>query len=1350
MASNFDYSAYANTAQDNNKVGTIESMLSGVASGLIAIPKGFFSLGASLLDLGVNSGKAAAVEKWFDDLTEFDEKAEATAAGKITEALVNIGIPGGIAFKSASGLAKTAMLAGKNKKYVKLSNKNLINAADEALELTAKGKGRQFIAGAIGGGIAEGVFVGDAEKIGTFGDLLGGPTKIDRSDTDPDATREILNRIKFGTEGALFTGILSGAGTVIKKITNRNKGLDTANSQLDRWIDNVVSKFRARSGTTQEYFDIQRQSIGVQAADANVARNLSRELDVDVDKLFPPMRTVFNKQSAADRTKFLGEVNEALISGTPTLTREGQKRVLNAEGKELFKASAKTPEAEELIIQQMKEADLNKYTEVIDSNRMIAQFGDMDPAAVQAIRDKIKKFAPNAEKAAELEKSILGGLSVMRSKWSNLFTKLGGVIDPEDLVKFKDVFGKKFKNYLGNTYDIFQDKSILPWLRYKPAAEAIENAKTLFKSSAKEAGKDITDLEAEQIVNNVLKTARMPKGLRMDKESDAIFNVPEFFVNRTTLDDAVKRSGENILSVSDLSIADRRIFDDLFGKQKNPMQTMIGGMAKLSLITRRNLFYDDLIKKNDEVVANWSAAADKTTVPQPMFARSEAEARQFFGDASYRKIQPIDPEQSLNVNIRSQSSNPFGDVGTPFYARDGIADAMEQVSINSNKKGTIARLYESLVLYPKATSQIAKTILSPVTHLRNFVSAGAFAAANGILPAADLGAIKQAYQALQTPLKGTRQQNELYQELLELGVVNSNVRLGDLSRLLKDVNFGETMTSDKGMRLLLKPLSKLKSVSQDLYTAEDDFWKIYSWAIEKSRLEKAYEKVGLVRGQSFKRNGVDVRLDENFFKQEAADIVRNNIPNYDYVSDFVKGLRKLPIGNFVSFPAEIARTGTNIVRRALREINESVTLADGTVVKPMQSIGYTRLFGFTTTVAAVPVATTAAFQALYDVTDEEREAIRRFAAQWSKNSTLLPIKQEDGSFKYIDFSHANAYDTLIRPLQSIVNAVQDGRTDEDGMMDDFAKGLFTAMSEFGQPFISESIWTEAALDIIARGGRTREGFQVYSPEDTAGDRNSKIMAHLVRAQMPFSFDQLKRLDRSLKENRVFTKSKFDEYGQDFEFGDEFGGLFGFRAVNVNPERAMNFKVADFQKGVRDSRSLFTRVALKGGPVEPREVVDAYINANRALFGVKKNLKQDMDAARLLNISESGFYGSLDRISSREVNALEENIFRPYTVSTEVQRAFVENAEQIGVANPFDAAADAISELQSQMSDLSLTLAEFPAFANPLQPIMQDTPLGPQTLNLPSIDANAVSAQVQGNNFSNLTTQQKLDLLFGGN
>jgi hypothetical protein len=1302
MASIFD----VGDTDSNNKVGTIESMLSGVASGLIGIPKGFFSLGASIMDLGINSGKAAQVEAWFDDLTEFDEKAEATAAGKITKLLVNIGVPGGVAFKSASGLAKTAMLKGQNKTLFRVAEPSLVKAADKALELTAKGKGRAFMAGALGGGIAEGVFIGDVDKAGTFGDLLGGPTEINRSDTSPDATREILNRVKFGTEGALFTGVLGGVGKVIGKITNRNKNLDIANSKIDRWIDKTMANFRSRSGKTAEQFAIERESIGLRAADANVARNLSRELDMDIDKLFPPMRTVMNKVSAKERKVFLEEVNDAMLSGRAEFDAKG-----------------------------------------------VAQFGEMDAALIQKVRDKIKKLAPNAEKAVEIEKSIVGGLSIMRSKWAGLFEELGGTLGPDDLKEFQALFGGKFKNYLGSTYDFMQEKSIIPWLRYKPAAEAVENAKTLFKDSFATAnpGKIMSDMEAESIVEGVLNTARIPKGLRFDKPSDAIFDIPSFFVNRTALTDATKRT-RPMISIGELeSKADRKVLNELLGKHSNPMQTMIGGMAKLSMITRRNVFYNDMMKKSDEMATLWRAADDKLNTPEPMFARSEEEARLFFKD-DFRKIEPIDQAQTLTVGNSARASNPFGDAMKPFYARPGVAEALEQTSLTTQKTSFLTQVYNSLILYPKATSQIAKTILSPVTHLRNFVSAGAFAAANGIIPAADLPAIKQAYQALQTPLKGTNMQNDLYQKLLKLGVVNSNVRLGDLSRLLKDVNFGETMTSENGMRLLLKPLSKLKSVSQDLYTAEDDFWKIYSWAVEKSRLAKAYEKAGINKSSFFNRNGKEVRLTDDFLDEEAADIIRNNIPNYDYVSDFVKGTRKLPLGNFVSFPAEIARTGVNIVRRALREINETIDITDGAgniikTVTPLKGIGYTRLFGFTTTVAAIPVATTAAFQALYDVTDEEREAIRRFAAQWSKNSTLLPIKDENGNFKYIDFSHANAYDTLLRPLQTVVNSVQEGNKDNDGMMDDFAKGVLTSMSEFAQPFISESIWTEAVSDILMRGGRTREGFQVYNDQDNDGDKTSKIMAHLVKAQMPFSLDQLKRLDRSIKQVDVITKGKFDEYGQEFEFGNEFGGLFGFRAIEVKPERTMNFKVADFQKGIRDSRSLFTRAVLKGGPIEPREIVDAYINSNRAMFDVKKKLKGDMDAARLLGISEEAFYDSLDRVSAREISTIDENMFTPYKISVEVANAIAENAAQIGASDPFEQASSAIESIQEQMSSINLGLPEFPFFENPLMPIMQDTPTTPTSLNLPNINAEAVSAQVQGGNFSGLSNKQKFDILF---
>ena len=52
------------------------------------------------------------------------------------------------------------------------------------------------------GGAAGEAFVADIEKIGTFGDLFGGPTKVDR-EQDPtkrgDALRKLLNRVRFSS-----------------------------------------------------------------------------------------------------------------------------------------------------------------------------------------------------------------------------------------------------------------------------------------------------------------------------------------------------------------------------------------------------------------------------------------------------------------------------------------------------------------------------------------------------------------------------------------------------------------------------------------------------------------------------------------------------------------------------------------------------------------------------------------------------------------------------------------------------------------------------------------------------------------------------------------------------------------------------------------------------------------------------------------------------------------------------------------------------------------------------------------------------------------------------------------------
>ena len=58
-------------AEKDNDTSTIVSVLAGLGSGLFKIPEGFVSLGATLMDLGADTNKAAEVEKFFAKTLQF-------------------------------------------------------------------------------------------------------------------------------------------------------------------------------------------------------------------------------------------------------------------------------------------------------------------------------------------------------------------------------------------------------------------------------------------------------------------------------------------------------------------------------------------------------------------------------------------------------------------------------------------------------------------------------------------------------------------------------------------------------------------------------------------------------------------------------------------------------------------------------------------------------------------------------------------------------------------------------------------------------------------------------------------------------------------------------------------------------------------------------------------------------------------------------------------------------------------------------------------------------------------------------------------------------------------------------
>ena len=1277
-----------------NKISQFESILAGLGSGLIQIPKGLFSLGASLMDLGAGTNKAAQVEKYWDDLTEWDEKAQATTAGKIAEILVNIGVPGGVGFKIGTSMAKTALRSKKLGKYFTMtdeSGKVLMESASKLARLNQKGRVAKFAAGAITGGVAEGIFIGDVEKAGTFGELIGGPTRLHENKGDNyDPARALVNRVKFGTEGAVFTGLIGGLGKTLKLLSGRTEMLRYADNAMDKTIFKMLSKLKKEGRMTPEFFEAQRKTIGQKYGDINVAQTITRNLNKKIDALFPWFQRTGVRATKGQRKELLELLNDSLISGAPKVLDNG-------------------------VVQFGEKVTRQVMDPLTKTLKNVKVTGGIN----KSFKTKVNKFLTKnniAHKDTQVT-GIFDQLEAMRAEWADMFTQLGRGIKAGEkagikemkgaFTEYKTLFGKKFKNYLGATYEVFSNRSIIPMMNKAIPTQVMDKAIKVFRTSAAANKTPITYQEAKTLVNNIAATAKAPKNF----DTDALVKLPDFFTGKSL----AQRAGSKEFDISFLKGDKRKIVEEILGKTKNPVETILAQTGAISAITRRNILLNGLmVNSNAALKAIRSGNLEK----RPLLFNNMEEV----AEVALKKGDSFDESMYRQIEINSVEAG-VGNPAAGKYALKEVADAIEAASGKPQSTWADNSIYRNLVLLPKATSQMAKTILSPVTHARNFVSAGAFSVANGLAPGIGITPrmARTAWRNLQVAAPGTRVEAEFYQKLARLGVVNTNVRLGDLRGLLKDIDFGSVVSADRGLRGLLKPLSKIKNWTQDAYTAEDDFWKIATFLGERSRYAAAFKRAG--------KKITDDQLDEM-----AANIVRNNVPNYDYVSQSIKALRRWPVGNFVSFPAEILRTSTNILKTALSEIKNPM----------LRRIGMQRLTGMAFTMAAVPYGATKLGQVLYDVSEEQLAAIRRFVAPWSKNSTIIPIKDKDGNWKYIDFSHANAYDVLLKPWQAAINEVADGQLNDEAIMNNFLLGSLKGFGDIAQPFVSESIWTEALQDvlpILGRGGQTAEGYEVWNEEDSKGAIAQKAFMHLLKAQMPGSLKQLGRIDYAITgfDTPLQTGDlggpfkwgkigKYDENGRSYEILDEGLGIIGMRAVKLDIKNALNFKQAAFASGERNSKKIFNKVALKKGPIDPVDLVDAYIAANKALWKVQKTMGDDLKGAQELGMSNKDIAIATKRLGKKPFNRLISGTFEPYQVSKNIVNSMALNAREIGLDNPYHEVRSAINSILRQLVKLNLQPgSEFPQLINPLRAVGSKDQVS-ITPNIP-VETSEVSEEV---------------------
>jgi hypothetical protein len=1267
-----------NPAEKDSEVSWYKALGAGLLSGAIKVPEGIVSLGAELIDLGADSDLAGDVEEFFDKINPFEEVAEERLIGKLTESIIQIGVPGGIGFKVANKAARSltskALKAKRSDAYAQFGktgktpdSDKLQTSLKKVRDLNKKSKYPRYSV-AVGGGAVGEMFVVDNDEIGTFGDMFEGPTELDRSESygREDATRKLMNRLRFGTESLFITPAVYGVGKTAKLLAQRGKELAYSESKFQRAIDKYIrAPFQPRGKMTQEIFESEMLKQGLKARDSRRANEIINNITKSLDGILPTIQEVGDKGTKSNRDIFLQKVNDLLVGG------DIEKKI------DVEKLESVIKELDMKNVPKEKIKELVKY---LDDGRN--EFNNLV--------DILKRTSKNAKGAT---------------------------------TEFQNLFNKQLSGYAGNTFKIFETKSSIfnGFRTYQPTEESYTAAVKVFKDTL-----GATENQSRQIIDDILEQAS-----KIKKPKD----LPEFnFVQKTMEKGKPKFIERSVGLARDQAgtAAQKKALKELFGEIKDPRFTILNSMNSLSYVARTSDMFNQIVLKNQAV--------------------QKAGGRGFFW-ADDKVAEAAVNKRKTGIEIVKMSdvlgeidglngiTNPISNLYTTREIAEGIKASNDVLSgLQGFVRGTkemsgsekvVSWFYRNLLLLPKGISQMSKTIFSIPTHVRNFMSAGAFTAANGVLfdGISNPKLLGKAFQdgidtsALLKLGPGSAKAQQRYQDLLELGVVNSQVQMGDLISLLKDTNAGSTMMGIDGpLGRMFKGLKKVGKVFQDKYTAEDDTFKITNFVVELERLKTRNAKRLGISLDDYKKQldlakkGKNQVIDRNSelwkLQTEAAQIVKNTVPNYAYVGDVVKTSRLLPIGNFMSFPSEIIRTSANIAQQGLREMRHQLgegavsikgsnltptvteILKDGTerVVRNSSHVdgsfgtGFKRLMGMATTLTGVPIAVTEGAKALYDVTSEEIDAMRRFVPEWSKNSTLVPVRSDDGELRYVDFSKSNAYDVMARPFRTIINNLIDGDKNDETILKSFSDGVAEATGEIMDPFISESIFTEAMFDLTLRNGRTDDGRLLYTDQTSAGDKLAIQFNHLSKAILPNKIPYERLASAAM--------GTVTERGEELNIGPELAGFMGLRAIKIDPLRTMNFKVNEYQRGIREARREFTGGAfgvLKGGPVSAEEIIERYIASNKARFNVQKNMFRDIEAAQILDTRVSDLRRLFkDRqISNKNFNNLLRGRFDIYYPSKDIIDKFRETSRALGESNPFIEARTDINSIKRDFRNLGL-------------------------------------------------------------
>ncbi len=688
-----------------------------------------------------------------------------------------------------------------------------------------------------------------------------------------------------------------------------------------------------------------------------------------------------------------------------------------------------------------------------------------------------------------------------------------------------------------------------------------------------------------------------------------------------------------------------KVVRELLGEIEDPTESLVLSVAKASKLYENMKFY--------------STFEDLGTKGNYIFSKNNVPLR---GETPFEK-----GEDFKNfVEISGTNSNLDGKYTTkPMY--DALMKREETI-------GSLAEMkWYKAFLMAKGISQANKTVYSWTTNLRNISGGLQFGLANGLNPlSGSTSTVKTIFAGIQK--NGDQGIVDKYNEYMGLGVINTNVRVNEFRNLISEgyegglnglVNAFESKLSKYGTAgtVVGKTVGKVGRGAEHFYLAVDDFYKINAYEQELATLRKA-------------RPNAPTKVIQN----EAAEIVKDTFPNYDRVPPGVKALRQLPLGNFISFPAEIVRTSANIVRRAGKEI----TSGNST----LRNRGLARLAGFTVSSSAWSGLSYGG-ASMMGWTEEQQEAAEVLSeTPWSKDAPKY-FTMLDGKVASLDTQFIDSYSVIKEPLMAIVRELEKGEVQGDALDEKILNASRESLKVLLNPYVSQSMLTEIFTDVgyaaFNPRGVSPKGKEYFSDRQTALDSVLAVAMDTASTFAPGTLTNLVEAKDLVLEKPI---GGIDEPSYVNKSALLLKNTTGLNFKEFKPEDNLYWAGKSFLGSIRNVPS------IKTDWEKPSEkILKEHLNTQEARFEAFQELYRKYQAG-------VKFYGAGNAdivtdafekagVSKSDINHIKEGLFRPTALSED------KGYDLIRKSKTFDQGKDVYNKLRMQIFEMGYTRLDQP-------------------------------------------------------